>query len=57
MRKKIIPPGIIVPGATEFERFCTLTREVLSVPKAEIDRREDELKKQREARRNRNKAA
>jgi hypothetical protein len=47
MRKKIIPPGIEVPGATEFERFRNLTREVLAIPKAEIARRELEWRKER----------
>lgn len=47
MKKKIIPSAVPVdcpPNATEFERFSALTRQVLSVPKTEIDRREAEWK-------------
>ena len=35
------------PNATEFERFSALTRQVLSVPKSEIDRREAEWKREK----------
>ena len=51
MRKKIIPSAIQIEGvseaATPFERFSALTRQVLSVPKKEIDRREAEWKQAR----------
>jgi hypothetical protein len=36
-----------IPGATPCERFTNLVRQVMSVPKAEIDRREAEWRKER----------
>lgn len=36
-----------IPGATPRERFMNLVRQVMSVPKAEIDRREAEWRKER----------
>lgn len=36
-----------IPGATPRERFENLVRQVMSVPKAEIDRREAEWRKER----------
>lgn len=50
MKKKIIPSAVAVdcpPNASEFERFSALTRQVLSVPKTEIDRREAEWKREK----------
>jgi len=44
-----------IPGKTPRERFTNLVRQVLSVPKAEIDRREAEYRKER-ARKKRQKA-
>ncbi len=38
---------------TPFEKFREFTRKVVSVPKAEIDRREKEYKKARKKRRKR----
>jgi hypothetical protein len=36
-------------SATPFERFDSLLKRVISVPKSEIDKREAEYKKQRKA--------
>jgi hypothetical protein len=36
-----------IPGKTPRERFENLARQVMSVPKAEIDRREAEWRKER----------
>lgn len=47
-------PAIL--GKTPRERFENLTRRILSVPKAEIDRREAEYQKER-ARKKRQRAA
>jgi len=51
MKKKLIPSAIPIEGvsdsATERERFEALTRQVLSVPKTEIDRREGEWKREK----------
>jgi hypothetical protein len=41
------------PEPTPFQRFDSLTRQVMSVPKAEIDRRAKEARKEREERRKR----
>ena len=35
------------PELTPFERFCAFTRQILSVPKKEIDRREAEWRERR----------
>jgi hypothetical protein len=37
------------PAPTEFQRFRTLLKQAVSVPKSEIDRREAEYKRQRKA--------
>lgn len=39
------------PDPTPFQRFEALTRQVMSVPKAEIDKRADKAKKERLERR------
>jgi hypothetical protein len=39
-------PPIPVPGSTPFQKMDNLFRAVIAVPKAEIDRREEEWKKQ-----------
>jgi hypothetical protein len=38
-------PPIDVPGSTPFQKMDNLFRAVISVPKAEIDRREQEWQK------------
>ncbi len=43
--KPALPP-IDVPGSTPFQKLDNLFRAVIAVPKAEIDRREDEWQKQ-----------
>jgi hypothetical protein len=35
-------------GKTEFDKFSDLTKSLLSVPKAEIDKRHEEWKKQKD---------
>jgi hypothetical protein len=35
------------PGRTPYEKFIDVVRHVISVPKKEIDRREEEYKRQR----------
>jgi len=40
---------------TPFEKLQTFTRQILSVPKSEIDRREEEWKKARAAKRSKKK--
>jgi hypothetical protein len=40
---------------TPFEKLQTFTRQILSVPKSEIDRRAAEVKKQRSAHKNQRK--
>jgi hypothetical protein len=44
--KPALPP-IDVPGSTPFQKMDNLFRRVVTVPKAEIDRREEEWQKQR----------
>jgi hypothetical protein len=44
--KPALPP-IQSPGATEFEKFDNLFRKVITVPKAEVERREKQWQKQR----------
>ena len=39
-------PRIDVPGSTPFQKMDNLFRAVIAVPKAEIDRREQEWQKQ-----------
>jgi hypothetical protein len=39
-------PPIEVPGSTPFQKMDNLFRAVIAIPKAEIDRREEEWKKQ-----------
>lgn len=39
-------PPIDVPGSTPFQKMDNLLRAVIQVPKAEIDRREQQWKKQ-----------
>jgi hypothetical protein len=41
-------PAPIVPGKTEFERFDNAVRQVLTVSKTELLRREEQDKKKRE---------
>ena len=41
-------PAIQVPGSTPFQKLESIFRSVIAVPKAEIDRREKEWKRQRE---------
>ena len=48
--KPALPP-IPSPGATEFEKFDNLLRKVITVPKAEVERREKEWQKQRQKKR------
>jgi hypothetical protein len=43
--KPALPP-IQVPGSTPFEKIDNLFRAVVTVPKSEIDRREEQWKKQ-----------
>lgn len=38
-------PPIDVPGSTPFQKMDNLFRAVIAVPKAEIDRREEEWKR------------
>jgi hypothetical protein len=38
-------PPIQVPGSTPFQKMDNLFRAVIAVPKAEIDRREEQWKK------------
>lgn len=38
-------PPIDVPGSTPFQKMDNLFRAVIAVPKAEIDRREEEWRK------------
>ena len=40
-------PPINVPGSTPFQKMDNLFRAVIAVPKAEIDRREEEWQRQR----------
>jgi hypothetical protein len=40
-------PSIDVPGRTSFEKMDNLFRAVIAVPKAEIDRREEQWKRSR----------
>ena len=42
-----IPPGADLGGKTEFERFDNIMKRILSVPKAEIDRRIAEERRHR----------
>jgi hypothetical protein len=44
--KPALPP-IDVPGTTPYQKMDNLFRAVIAVPKAEIDRREEQWKKQR----------
>lgn len=44
---KLPHPPIDVPGSTPFQKMDNLLRAVIQVPKAEIDRREQEWQKQR----------
>ena len=39
-------PAIDVPGSTPLQKMDNLLRAVIAVPKAEIDRREEQWKKQ-----------
>jgi len=43
--KPALPP-IEVPGSTPFQKMDNLFRAVIAVPKAEIDRREQQWRKQ-----------
>jgi hypothetical protein len=46
-------PAIDVPGSTPFQKMDNLFRAVIAVPKAEIDRREEQWKKQQGKKRKR----
>lgn len=46
-------PPIDVPGCTPFEKMDNLSRAMIAVPKAEIDKREKEWKRQRAKKRKR----
>ncbi|HTW64896.1 MAG TPA: hypothetical protein VME17_09790 [Bryobacteraceae bacterium] len=48
-------PPIDVPGCTPFQKMDNLFRAVVAVPKAEIDRREQEWQKQRDRNKKRKK--
>lgn len=46
-----------MPEPTPFEKLQALTKRVLSVPKAEIDRREGEWRKEQDAKKHKRKKA
>ena len=54
--KPALPP-IPISGSTPFQRMDNLLRAVIQVPKAEIDRREEQWKKDHGKPRKRKKAA
>lgn len=43
-------PAIEVPGKTESERFENAMRQILSVPKSELDKRKEEWKREQDER-------
>ena len=44
-------PPIQIPGSTPFQKMDNLFRAVIAVPKAEIDRREEEWKRAKKRKR------